>query len=95
MSQEFHWDLQAANRHSLVTHYYYYIIQQWQKLLLDVVADLEHCSVTDKIINELDTLIKQSYFNQFDHSIDFDILNFNHVFYTIEKAASTWHIMLL
>ena len=64
-------------------------MQQQQKLLFDVVADLEHCSVTGKIVNELDTLIKQSYFNQFDHSIDFDILNFSHVFHTIEKTAST------
>ena len=64
-------------------------MQQQQKLLLDIVADLEHCSVISKIINELDTLIKQSYFNQFDHNVDFDILNFSHVFHTIEKAAPT------
>ena len=64
-------------------------------MLLNVVADLEHYSVTDKIVNELDTLIKQPYFNQFDRSIDFDTLDFSHAFYTIEKAAPTWHTMLL
>ena len=69
---------------------------QQQKLLLDVAAELnDNCSVADKIAHELDYLIEQPYFNQFDCNINFDTLNFSHAVKIIEKTAPTWHTMLL
>ncbi len=72
------------------------MMQQRQNVLFEIVADLHNpYSVADKVTHELDCLIKQPYFNQFDHNIDLDTLDFSRAFSIIEKTAPTWHTMLL
>lgn len=49
----------------------------------------------DAFITELDRLIQQPYFGQFDHTADLDTLDFDAAFKIIEQTAPTWHAMLI
>jgi hypothetical protein len=80
-----------------IEHRTYRTVQQRREVLLKTVIDdlYTRTLVVDQIGHELDDLTYQPLFNQFDHTTDLNIVDFQRAARTIEETAPVWYAMVL
>ena len=84
-----------------IQHLQYAQPQQRQRVLMRAMDDprirgiCQRPSPADSFAAELDNLIRQPYFGQFDHTTDLETLDFELAFKIIQEVAPTWHAILL
>jgi len=95
------WVGAEEGREVIIKHRRYAHPQHRRHVLMRAMEDPRTSSVcprpslADSFAVELDNLIRQPYFAQFDHTTDLETLDFELAFKTIQEVAPTWHAVLL
>ena len=77
----------------LIRHRRYRTPHQRQRALQDAL-NMAPLSPFDTISSELNALILQPFFNQFDHTANLETVDFGHAFTILQETAPNWHDLL-
>ena len=91
------WTGAKEGKEIIIQHRRYAHPQQRRRVLMRAMDDprirgvCQRPSIADSFAAELDNLICQPYFAQFDYTTDLETLDFELAFRTMQEVAPTWH----